>query len=759
MLQDASDDAPGGTSVARLRLTARFHEQAARGRERNRLSKSNPTAAVTIAYLSELYSLPRHLSIESDVRSEQLLAVVTYYLEKTVSDPEYDLTTDEIGPPFVRRGRVSSTRGLTDVGLEACGDPASPVPSKRHSGDTPAVSLAAAQAEASAGGSADKAARYRLYKEAVGYMRALGAQYDDGGKLVDRLIGELRLLHAAASASEAKLNDRVDLDDRASWEALAMRVLKSAYLHEQVVGATDALEKRAAALNARMPGAPFGDEHELLPLGQLVLDEYPVLATILQMQWGRPPLEGMPLGRIRASTSQLAAKGRAARTQYKPKAARRGAAAAAPDAAAASALMALTADSDDDDEGGAESGGGDGGASYAAARSIATPWRAPPSTAYELFARAEAARRLGVPGRTDRLGVADWEAITRAWLALSDEQRRHQQASFEAAASIGLAQGARSGCAYLCSRGRAEELLACNDCGSSVRCGHAACFAGRCEELDVNPSDAFLCPTCLQAHAEAVGLEPLVDVSAELLDAIELLVGATPLSEQLRKAGAAVAAVADGADDRGKARRRVLFEHIQALYLVADTADLRASTGCAVALGAYARLTIAELLRAVPPDVKKAMARCTAFRQVAGLQTDVQHAVVLSMERLLLAATGSSRSALAAELRSREFDAREVERHVLRFVRDDACNAMQLQLASLVDEGAREEEEEEEEAQGVEEASVVATPQPRGRDRARRLAESLLVLAELRWIGSQKACPELKKLMGRVNRFYEVRGV
>jgi hypothetical protein len=354
--------------VARSRLTARFHEQAARGRERNRLSKSNPTAAVTIAYLSELYSLPRHLSIESDVRSEQLLAVVTYYLEKTVSDPEYDLTTDEIGPPFVRRGRVSSTRGLTDVGLEACGDPASPVPSKRHSGDTPAVSLAAAQAEASAGGSADKAARYRLYKEAVGYMRALGARYDDGGKLVDRLIGELRLLHAAASASEAKLNDRVDLDDRASWEALAMRVLKSAYLHEQVVGATDALEKRAAALNARMPGAPFGDEHELLPLGQLVLDEYPVLATILQMQWGRPPLEGMPLGRIRASTSQLAAKGRAARTQYKPKAARRGAAAAAPDAAAASALMALTADSDDDDEGDAESGGGDGGASCARPR-------------------------------------------------------------------------------------------------------------------------------------------------------------------------------------------------------------------------------------------------------------------------------------------------------------------------------------------------------------------------------------------------------
>ena len=233
---------------------------------------------------------------------------------------------------------------------------------------------------------------------------------------------------------------------------------------------------------------------------QAVVAQWPVLATILQMQWGRLPLEGKPLGRIRASRSRLAAKGRAARTQYKPKAARRGAAAAAPDATAASALMGLAAYSDDD-EGGAESGGGDGGASCAAARSIATPWRAPPSTAYELFARVEAARRLGVPGRTDRLGVADWEAITRAWHALSDEQRRHQQASFEAAASIGLAQGARGSCAYLCHRGRAEELLACNDCGSSVRCGHAACFAGRCEELDVNPSDAFLCPTCLQAYA------------------------------------------------------------------------------------------------------------------------------------------------------------------------------------------------------------------------------------------------------------------
>jgi hypothetical protein len=735
------------------RLTARFQEQGARGRERNRTSKSNPTAAVTIAYLSELYSLPRHLSIESDVRSEQLLAVVMYYLEKTVSDPEYDLTTDEIGPPFVRRGRVSSTRGLTDVGLEACGVPASPVLSKRHSGDTPAVSLAAAQAEASAGGSADKAARYRLYKEAVGYMRALGAQYDDGGKLVDRLIGELRLLHAAASASEAKLNAHVDLDDRASWEALAMRVLKSAYLHEQVVGATDALEMRAAALNARMPGAPFGEEHELLPLGQLVLDEYPVLATILQMQWGRPPLEGQPLGRIRASTSQLAAKGRAARTQYKPKAARRGAAAAAPDAAAASALMALAAYSDDD-EGGAESGGGVGGASYAAARSIATPWRAPPSTAYELFARAEAARRLGVPGRTDRLGVADWEAITRAWLALSDEQRRHQQASFEAAASIGLAQGARGSCAYLCHRGRAEELLACNDCGSSVRCGHAACFAGRCEELDVNPSDAFLCPTCLQAHAEAVGLEPRVDVSEELLDAIELLVGATPLSQQLRKAGSAVADAAGGADD---ACKDLLHQHVLALRLVGTMARLCSSAGYAVAQGACARLACIEHLRAVPPDVAGAAAVCDSFRRANGLHVDAQYAAVLSMERLLLAARGSSRSALAAELRSREFDAREVERHVLRFVRDDACNVMQLQLASLVDEGAREEEEEE--AQGGEEASVVATPQPRGRDRARRLAESLLVLAELRWIGSQKACPELKKLMGRVNRFYEVRGV
>ena len=97
-------------------------------------------------------------------------------------------------------------------------------------------------------------------------------------------------------------------------------------------------------------------------------------------------------------------------------------------------------------------------------------------------------------------------------------------------------------------------------------------------------------------------------------------------------------------------------------------------------------------------------------------------------------------------LTSRESDVREVERDVLRFVRDDACNAMQLQLVSLIDDGARDQEEE---AQGGEEADDAATPHPTGRDRTRRLAESLLVLAELRWIGSQKSCPELKKLWRR----------
>ena len=403
--------------------------------------------------------------------------------------------------------------------------------------------------------------------------------------------------------------------------------------------------------------------------------------------------------------------------------------------------MALAAYSDDD-EGGAESGGGDGGASYAAARSIATPWRAPPSTAYELFARVEAARRLGVPGRTDRLGVADWEAITRSWHALSDEQRRHQQASFEAAASIGLARGARGSCAYLCHRGRAEELLACNDCGSSVRCGHAACFAGRCEELDVNPSDAFLFSTCLQAYAEAVGLEPRVDVSEELLDAIELLVGATPLSQQLRKAGSAVADAAGGAAD---ACRDLLHQHCLALRRVGRLARLCSSAGYAVAQGACARLACIECLRAVPPDVAGAAAVCDGFRRATGLHVDAQYAAVLSMERLMLKATGHH-GRMRTGLTSREFDVREVERDVLRFVRDDACNAMQLQLVSLIDDGARDEEEE---AQGGEEADDAATPHPTGRDRTRRLAESLLVLAELRWIGSQKSCPELKKLWRR----------
>ena len=135
--------------------------------------------------------------------------------------------------------------------------------------------------------------------------------------------------------------------------------------------------------------------------------------------------------------------------------------------------------------------------------------------------------------------------------------------------------------------------------------------------------------------------------------------------------------------------------------LVGRLARLCSSAGYAVAQGACARLACIECLRAVPPDVAGAAAVCDGFRRATGLHVDAQYAAVLSMERLMLKATGHH-GRMRTGLTSREFDVREVERDVLRFVRDDACNAMQLQLVSLIDDGARDEEEE---AQGGEDAA------------------------------------------------------
>jgi hypothetical protein len=227
-------------------------------RRLDELRKLKPGEAATIGHIFEIGILPRHAVVPGDIVKEQLLAVVTATMEHVALTPSYVPGDALPRPPFVRRGRETSSTALRDkVGVVAT---AERVPSRRHGGDTPAVALTEAAAEAAAGSNGETAARYRLYEEAVAAMQALALQYRPIGRgsavcapaqrqhFLERLIAELKFLHAACSASEAKLAKQLDVADEASWARLAQTVLKSAYLHKQIIAATDALEEVARAI-------------------------------------------------------------------------------------------------------------------------------------------------------------------------------------------------------------------------------------------------------------------------------------------------------------------------------------------------------------------------------------------------------------------------------------------------------------------------------------------------------------------------------
>ena len=229
-------------------------------------------------------------------------------------------------------------------------------------------------------------------------------------------------------------------------------------------------------------------------------------------------------------------------------------------------------------------------------------------------------------------------------------------------------------------------MLACECCASDVQCGHADCYALRLAELLITSPAQYLCPSCLQAHGEAMGLEPLVEVTDELLADVELLVGSPSLCAQLRSA-----ADAEGIG-RVEARVAIISKHVTALRTVGGEAGLLHTTGFVNALGALVGLQAAECLRVVPINTRQAAAIVASFRREDGLHQSTQRQHVASMERLLLGATGS-RGAFSAELG--RFDVLTAERLVLRFVRDEACNEMQLQLDELVGEVAEAEHGEE----------------------------------------------------------------
>lgn len=118
--------------------------------------------------------------------------------------------------------------------------------------------------------------------------------------------------------------------------------------------------------------------------------------------------------------------------------------------------------------------------------------------------------------------------------------------------------------------------------------------------------------------------------------------------------------------------------------MVAAAANLEASHEYANAHGALTGLLCAERVRFdASRDVRLAAAEMREYQKREDLEPRAHEAHAAAMERLVEAASSKSRSALAGQLAT-HFAPVTAERLVLRFVRDVACNALQLELAELV---------------------------------------------------------------------------
>ena len=268
----------------------------ARARKRRSGERADPNAEVHVVYLTELYSSPRYDPLPLDTRAEQLQLVVLHYMEH-VQARGWRPGAAVPAPAFVRRGRVVA-RPAVRVIASASAAVGDALPSRRHEGDTPAVLLQPGAAEAEERVRPRQVAHDALFVEACAHLDTLLSQYENKEEASERLFAEMRLLVSASARDHAKLNDKLDIEDASGWASLAQVVLRSPHLHNQLVAATDAVEAVATALNSRMPGDEFGDEHKLTMLGGVVIQEAPEVATMLQMTWCRPPTKEHPLGKI-----------------------------------------------------------------------------------------------------------------------------------------------------------------------------------------------------------------------------------------------------------------------------------------------------------------------------------------------------------------------------------------------------------------------------------------------------------------------------
>jgi hypothetical protein len=275
--------------------------------------KRDPTASVWLAHLSELYVSPRHAALSSALRAEQLQLLVCESLRAVYERWPRDGRDPLPRPQLTRASNESGARPWPEMRnlVAPVASTAPPLPgSALH-----AVRLVPAAGHGEGQAQPDQVQHALLCLEGVEVLRAVLAQLPQQSVAIDRLLLEQGLLIAAAAKEHRKAAAQLDIGQQPQWAAMAQKALRSPHLHDQLVAATAEVERVAAALNAHLPGQAFGVEHELVHLGAIVLEQYPEVATLLQMLWCLKPINdargGRPLGRLRQALPNLRGTSRA----------------------------------------------------------------------------------------------------------------------------------------------------------------------------------------------------------------------------------------------------------------------------------------------------------------------------------------------------------------------------------------------------------------------------------------------------------------
>ena len=496
-----------------------------------------------------------------------------------------------------------------------------------------------------------------------------------------------------------------------------------AFVSRRAVAVTDSFEECCRLINARRPGEPFDGRHRLLPLAVRMLEESPLAALFVQRGWCLAPDDAnrKALGRIRVDVRPrqgLAPARRGGQRRVPPKGA--------------------GATAEDEDE-----------------ADTLTVYPFVPANAYQLFMHEEAQRLRSE--RTSTLDLDDWAAIGAAWQALTTDRRAEYEQKLHSSPQFRNARVLSTRCAYGCPGG-AAGLAHCAGCAVLDASGHPECYLQRL--LQSSPDDAceavYLCPSCLQAHLAFVRLAPPSPPSKAVVVAIERLLcgeSSEPLSERLQASRKLPERQLRSPSAGAPAATHALLAQCQSdLRVLAEAADLMESRAYANVHSGVSALLLAEHLRGATPSLVKACAVLHDFDKSTGLEPGAKATRRAEMQSLLDVASSRARGKLQVQL-ALHFEASALDRLLLVFVRDDVCNALQLQLSDLI---VIEKQKGDTEEQG-DDGDTHGGDAHGNRNKLRRLAESVAgPLPRLRWIGNQEWGREAKKLNRRVSRFLEV---